>query len=261
MYINIDGVRKNVSSDISIAPFQLINLISGSKRAEPAPEKDNPMKLSRQTSGFTLVELLVVISIIGILAGIAFPAYQTIQERGKQVKALNYAKQIGTTCKIYAGDYDGSFPKWQDPTLRTAEASTATEAYNGLLLGGYLGDETIFYLEGSAFCDQPIDYDEELEDGENHWAYFQGMIDTDPSSWPLVADGFADPGSGTYAEERTDEGGLWKGKRAVVCYVDMSAKVENLDRSFQLPGIYKGNEVNKLQPSGDYMKGIDTLNP
>lgn len=49
------------------------------------------MNTMRKQSGFTLIELMIVIAILGILLAIAIPAYQDYSARAKASEALNVA--------------------------------------------------------------------------------------------------------------------------------------------------------------------------
>lgn len=66
-------------------------------------------RLRRPLRGFTLVELLVVITIIGILMGLLLPAVQSSREAGRQAQCRNNLKQISLACLEQESTH-GSFP-------------------------------------------------------------------------------------------------------------------------------------------------------
>ena len=74
-------------------------------------------------AGFTLVELLVVISIIGILMALLLPAVQAAREAARRTQCLNNIRQIGVALATFESQ-NGAYPPGLPSCMPTAQIYT-----------------------------------------------------------------------------------------------------------------------------------------
>lgn len=99
---------------------------------------------SRSTPrAFTLVELLVTISIIGLLVGLTIPAIQMARESGSQSKCVSNLKQLTTAQLTAAADNNGRVFV-RDSTNNWAHDASGIITNGYLWTGGYIQDAKIF---------------------------------------------------------------------------------------------------------------------
>jgi prepilin-type N-terminal cleavage/methylation domain-containing protein len=80
----------------------LITRLPKGRLAEP---RLSPLATGRRPAAFTLIELLIVIAIIAILAGLAFPALQGALNGGKKAQARNDVQQIAAAIRAFDLEY------------------------------------------------------------------------------------------------------------------------------------------------------------
>lgn len=63
-----------------------------------------------RTTGFTLVEMLVVVAVIAILAALFIPILRNVMNQSSRAKAAGNFRQLGASIMTYTADHDGRLP-------------------------------------------------------------------------------------------------------------------------------------------------------
>lgn len=93
--------------------------------------------------GFTLIELMIVVAIIGILAAIAIPAYQDYTVRSQVTEGLNLASSV----KAGVAEYYAAKGEWPTTLAQVGISNTPTGKY---VTGITMGTGTILIEYGQA---------------------------------------------------------------------------------------------------------------
>lgn len=70
----------------------------------------------KKSKGFTLIELMIVVAIIGILSAIAIPKFADLIRKSNEGATKGNLGTIRSAISIYYGDMEGLFPSGSDPS-------------------------------------------------------------------------------------------------------------------------------------------------
>jgi prepilin-type N-terminal cleavage/methylation domain-containing protein len=140
-------------------------------------------------SGFTLVEILVVIAIIALLAGVALPAVTGALKKAKENVALQEAHGLSLALFQYANDNDGTYPGTDASKNQTVASST--DAFK-LMVPTYISNTDSLFIAGPAgkskyagsqqtgFTSQNVCWDLTCQTGDI------GLGGNDPDQLPVI---------------------------------------------------------------------------
>jgi general secretion pathway protein G len=139
-----------------------------------AYDRRTAMKRQQNDRGFTLIELMVVIVILGILAGLIVPRVMSRPEEAKQAKARIQIESLETALKLYKLD-SGDYPTTEQGLQALVEAPTVGTLPKKWRDGGYLekgkvpndpwGNEYVYLCPGARGDFDIISYGADGEQG------------------------------------------------------------------------------------------------
>lgn len=137
--------------------------------------------------GFTLVELLVCVSVIGLLAAILLPVGWSVRNRAVSVACVNHLRQLGYAFGVYAAQYGGRLPHEDN-----GETLPPFGCGWDVALVPLAGDERLFGCPAEPFDPQARSYKmNSLLEEEDRWFLPVAAVRR-PAETPLLFDGRTD---------------------------------------------------------------------
>lgn len=77
---------------------------------------NSSMRLAKCNKGFSLVEILVTISILGLMIGLLLPVIQKVRSTATRIQSTNKLRQLSTALSNFAAIENGDIPSIKNPT-------------------------------------------------------------------------------------------------------------------------------------------------
>jgi len=212
------------------------------------------MKTQFNQKGFTLIELLVVITIIAILASVSVPVFSSIQQKAKVNKSMQQVSGIYKGVYALYGE-DGFLPTGDNANDILAEVAVEMDSEKPFYVAGcaWHGNGQT-KTGGDNFHERSTPQGIALEPGANHYAVNKDSR-FEPR-YPMLASGFSST-VGQYAQEKSELGGIWEGKTAVIIYGTGDAEIVKLDLSGKAMKDMGGRNIDLF----DYQGKVQMVNP
>ncbi|ALP51783.1 hypothetical protein Tel_00740 [Candidatus Tenderia electrophaga] len=135
--------------------------------------------MKKVQQGFTLIELMIVVAIIGILAAVAIPAYQDYTIRAKVTEGIGYANAARTAISEYYLS-ENDFPTQAQAGVANASTTDVVQGVTVARTGSTTGTITVAFraLGGDAAAGETIVFTGTGGPNGVQWTCATGSLDS-----------------------------------------------------------------------------------